>query len=205
MKKYSTRRGDAGLGNGGLGRLAACFLDSMAALELPAVGYGILYEFGIFNQKIINGHQVEFPEQWLQNSNPWVMERPEYKVHIKYYGKTLYHLKQHGKPQVSWVDTDEVIALPFDVPVPGFGNNTVNTLRLWSARAAHEFNFQYFNSGDAGSSSSSTSGRRPATACTDSTWMNKRPNYAKATHCRRPTPARSSTRWSRRFTTRSAN
>ncbi|HUI94060.1 MAG TPA: glycogen/starch/alpha-glucan phosphorylase [Chitinivibrionales bacterium] len=139
---------DAGLGNGGLGRLAACFLDSMASLELPAVGYGILYEFGIFNQRIINGSQVEFPEQWLQNANPWVMERPEYKVRIKYYGKTLYHTDEHGKQQVAWVDTDEVIALPFDVPVPGFGNNTVNTLRLWSARAAHEFNFEYFNSGD---------------------------------------------------------
>jgi starch phosphorylase len=148
IEEIFDQESDAGLGNGGLGRLAACFLDSMATLELPAVGYGILYEFGIFNQKIINGHQVEFPEQWLQNSNPWVMERPEYKVHIKYYGKTLYHSDQHGKPQVSWVDTDEVIALPFDMPVPGFGNNTVNTLRLWSARAAHEFNFQYFNSGD---------------------------------------------------------
>jgi starch phosphorylase len=75
---------DAGLGNGGLGRLAACFLDSMATLELPAVGYGILYEFGIFNQKIVNGYQVEFPEQWLENSNPWIIERPEYKVSIKY-------------------------------------------------------------------------------------------------------------------------
>jgi len=139
---------DAGLGNGGLGRLAACFLDSMATMELPAVGYGILYEFGIFNQKIIHGHQVEFPEQWLQNTNPWVIERPEYKAHIKYYGKTIYHTDSHGKPKVSWVDTDEVIALPFDVPIAGYGNNTVNTLRLWSARAAHEFNFQYFNSGD---------------------------------------------------------
>jgi glycogen phosphorylase len=139
---------DAGLGNGGLGRLAACFLDSMASIELPAVGYGILYEFGIFNQKIINGQQMEYPEQWLQHTNPWVMERPEYKVPIKYYGKTLYHQDAQGKHQVSWVDTDEVIALPFDVPVPGFHNNTVNTLRLWSARAAHEFNFQYFNSGD---------------------------------------------------------
>ncbi len=139
---------DAGLGNGGLGRLAACFLDSMATMELPAVGYGILYEFGIFNQHIINGHQVEFPEQWLQHVNPWVMERAEYKARIKYYGKTLYHTDAQGRPQVSWVDTDEVVALPFDVPVPGYGNNTVNTLRLWSARAAHEFNFQYFNSGD---------------------------------------------------------
>jgi starch phosphorylase len=148
LEEIFDQESDAGLGNGGLGRLAACFLDSMATLELPAVGYGILYEFGIFNQKIINGNQVEFPEQWLQNTNPWVMQRPEYKVPIKYYGKTLYHSDAHGKPQVSWVDTDEVIALPFDIPVPGFGNNTVNTLRLWSARAAHEFNFQYFNSGD---------------------------------------------------------
>ena len=142
------REFDAGLGNGGLGRLAACFLDSMATLELPAVGYGILYEFGIFNQRIVNGHQVEYPEQWLQHVNPWVMERAEYKARIKYYGKTLYHTGPNGKQKVAWVDTEEVVALPFDVPVPGYGNNTVNTLRLWSARAAHEFKFEYFNSGD---------------------------------------------------------
>jgi glycogen phosphorylase len=139
---------DAGLGNGGLGRLAACFLDSMATLELPTVGYGIRYEFGIFNQKIINGYQAEFPEQWLEFTNPWLIERPEYKVSIKYFGKTVYHTNSQGKPQVSWVDTDEVIAIPYDVPVPGFGNNTVNTLRLWGARAANEFNFEHFNSGD---------------------------------------------------------
>jgi glycogen phosphorylase len=139
---------DAGLGNGGLGRLAACFLDSMATLELPTVGYGIRYEFGIFNQKIINGYQVEFPEQWLELTNPWLIERPEYKVSIKYFGKTVYHTDSHGKPCVSWIDTDEVIAIPYDVPVPGFGNNTVNTLRLWSARAANEFNLEHFNSGD---------------------------------------------------------
>jgi starch phosphorylase len=139
---------DAGLGNGGLGRLAACYLDSMATLELPTVGYGIRYEFGIFNQKIVNGNQVEFPEQWLEFTNPWLIERPEYKVAIKYFGKTVYHTNAQGKPQVTWVDTEEVIAIPYDVPVPGFGNNTVNTLRLWGARAAHEFNFQYFNSGD---------------------------------------------------------
>ena len=139
---------DAGLGNGGLGRLAACFLDSMATLELPTVGYGIRYEFGIFNQKIINGYQVEFPEQWLEFTNPWLIERPEYKVSIKYFGKTVYHTMPPGKPRVSWIDAEEVIAIPYDVPVPGFGNNTVNTLRLWGARAANEFNFQYFNSGD---------------------------------------------------------
>jgi glycogen phosphorylase len=139
---------DAGLGNGGLGRLAACFLDSMATLELPTVGYGIRYEFGIFKQKIVSGNQAEFPEQWLEATNPWLIERPEYKVSIKYYGKTLYYTDSHGRSRVSWVDTDEVVAVPYDVPVPGFGNNTVNTLRLWGARAAHEFNFQDFNSGD---------------------------------------------------------
>jgi starch phosphorylase len=139
---------DAGLGNGGLGRLAACFLDSMATLELPTVGYGIRYEFGIFNQKIVNGNQVELPEQWLQSTNPWIIERPEYKVSIKYFGKTVYHTDAQGTAHVSWVDTDEVIAIPFDIPVPGFGNSTVNTLRLWGARAAHEFNLEHFNSGD---------------------------------------------------------
>jgi len=139
---------DAGLGNGGLGRLAACFLDSMATLELPAVGYGILYEFGIFNQKIVNGYQVEYPEQWLENSNPWLLERPEFKVSIQYFGKTVHRVDAHGNMQISWEDADEVIAIPFDMPIPGYGNNTVNTLRLWAARAAHEFNFEYFNSGD---------------------------------------------------------
>jgi starch phosphorylase len=139
---------DAGLGNGGLGRLAACFLDSMATLELPTIGYGIRYEFGIFNQKITNGNQVELPEQWLEFTNPWLIERPEYKVPIKYFGKTVYHTDGKGQTHVSWVDTEEVIAIPYDVPIPGFGNNTVNTLRLWGAHAANEFNFEYFNSGD---------------------------------------------------------
>ena len=139
---------DAGLGNGGLGRLAACFLDSMATLELPTIGYGIRYEFGIFNQKITNGNQVELPEQWLEFTNPWLIERPEYKVPIKYFGKTVYHTDAQGKTHVSWVDTEEVIAIPYDVPIPGFGNNTVNTLRLWGAHAHNEFNFEYFNSGD---------------------------------------------------------
>jgi starch phosphorylase len=139
---------DAGLGNGGLGRLAACFLDSMATLELPTIGYGIRYEFGIFNQKITNGNQVELPEQWLEFTNPWLIERPEYKVPIKYFGKTVYHTDGKGQTHVLWVDTEEVIAIPYDVPIPGFGNNTVNTLRLWGAHAANEFNFEYFNSGD---------------------------------------------------------
>jgi len=139
---------DAGLGNGGLGRLAACFLESMATLELPSVGYGIRYDFGIFNQKIINGYQHELPELWLQFRNPWEIERPEYRVPVKFYGKTMYYTDRSGKTRIKWIDTDDIIALPYDVPVPGYGVNTVNTLRLWSARAAEEFNFQYFNNGD---------------------------------------------------------
>ena len=138
---------DAGLGNGGLGRLAACYLESMATLRLPAVGYGIRYEFGIFNQKIINGHQHELPELWLQYRNPWEIERPEYKVTIKYYGKTMFYTDA-GQSRIAWIDTEDVIAVPYDIPIPGHGVNNVNTLRLWSARAADEFNLQYFNNGD---------------------------------------------------------
>lgn len=139
---------DAGLGNGGLGRLAACYLDSMASLKLPAVGYGIRYDFGIFNQKIINGNQHETPEYWLQYRNPWEVERPEYKVTIKYYGKTMHYNDQAGHSRIAWIDTDDVIALPYDIPIPGYGVNNVNSLRLWSARAAEEFKLQFFNNGD---------------------------------------------------------
>jgi glycogen phosphorylase len=139
---------DAGLGNGGLGRLAACFLDSMATLKLPAMGYGIRYDFGIFNQKILNGHQKEVPEMWLHLTNPWEIERPEYKQTIHYYGKTIYTRERDGTTRYQWVDTSDVIAIPYDIPIPGYGVNNVNTLRLWSARAAEEFDFQEFNQGD---------------------------------------------------------
>jgi starch phosphorylase len=139
---------DAGLGNGGLGRLAACFLDSMATMELPAIGYGIRYEFGIFKQKVIKGHQVEVPEEWLQLGNPWEIERPEYRITIKMYGKTKFVTQDDGTTKKMWIGTQDIIAVPYDIPVPGFGNNTVNTLRLWSARAAHEFDLEEFNQGD---------------------------------------------------------
>ncbi|MFA5159866.1 MAG: glycogen/starch/alpha-glucan phosphorylase [Candidatus Omnitrophota bacterium] len=139
---------DAGLGNGGLGRLAACFLDSMATLGIPAHGYGIRYDYGIFNQKIINGFQVESPDEWLKHGNPWEFERPEYAQKIKFYGNTnMYHDKQ-GRLCVEWVNTEEVIAMPYDIPVPGYQNNVVNTLRLWSARGSEEFDLKYFNDGD---------------------------------------------------------
>ncbi|GBU20492.1 glycogen phosphorylase [Fibrobacteres bacterium R8-0-B4] len=148
LEELIDQESDAGLGNGGLGRLAACYLDSMATLRLPSMGYGIRYEFGIFNQKIVNGFQHEVPEQWLQKRNPWEIERPEYKQVVKFYGRTMQYTDKNGSHCTNWIDTENVIAMPYDIPVPGFGVNNVNTLRLWSARSAEEFNLQYFNSGD---------------------------------------------------------
>jgi len=139
---------DAGLGNAGLGRLAACFLDSMATLAIPAHGYGIRYEYGIFNQKIINGYQVEFPDEWLRNGNQWEFHRPEYTVKVKFYGRIHMTHDEHGNLQIYWVDTEDVMALPYDIPVPGYKNDVVNTLRLWSARSTEEFDLSYFNDGD---------------------------------------------------------
>lgn len=148
LEKIRDEEVDAGLGNGGLGRLAACFLDSMATLGIPAHGYGIRYDYGIFNQKIVNGYQVESPDEWLKHGNAWEFARPEYAQPIKFYGNTnMYHDKQ-GRLRVEWVNTEDVVAMPYDIPVPGFKNDVVNTLRLWSARGSEEFNFQYFNDGD---------------------------------------------------------
>jgi starch phosphorylase len=148
MEEVIDQEHDAGLGNGGLGRLAACYLDSMATLKLPAIGYGIRYDFGIFNQRIVNGFQHESPEQWLRSTNPWEVERAEYKVPVKFYGRTERYRDKSGKECVNWVDTEDAIAMPYDIPIPGYSVNNVNTLRLWSARSADEFNLQYFNSGD---------------------------------------------------------
>jgi glycogen phosphorylase len=139
---------DAGLGNAGLGRLAACFLDSMATLGIPAHGYGIRYDYGIFNQKIINGYQVEFPDEWLRQANPWEFARPEYTVKIRFNGHTSTYQDERGKTRIRWVDTDDVLATPYDIPVAGYGNSIVNNLRLWSARSTEEFDFQYFNDGN---------------------------------------------------------
>ncbi|XP_049941046.1 glycogen phosphorylase [Schistocerca serialis cubense] len=134
---------DAGLGNGGLGRLAACFLDSMATLGLAAYGYGIRYEYGIFAQKIKNGEQVEEPDDWLRFGNPWEKARPEYMLPVNFYGRV------EDTPQgKKWVDTQIVFAMPYDSPIPGYGNNVVNTLRLWSAKSPVEFNLKFFNDGD---------------------------------------------------------
>ena len=139
---------DAGLGNGGLGRLAACFIDSCATLQLPVTGYGLRYEYGMFSQTIVNGEQVEEPDHWLRNGNVWEIERLEYKQRIKFGGHTERHIDKEGITRVSWVDTHDILAVPFDTAIPGYQNGTVNTLRLWKATATEEFDLQEFNAGD---------------------------------------------------------
>ena len=138
---------DHGLGNGGLGRLAACFLDSLASLSYPAVGYGIRYEYGIFRQEIKDGFQVEEPDNWLAKGNPWEIACPNLSVVIRFGGRII---KPEGEKSdaFKWVDTNEILAVPYDTPVVGFENDCVNTLRLWSARATHDFDLQEFNDGD---------------------------------------------------------
>lgn len=139
---------DMGLGNGGLGRLAACFLDSMATLELPAYGYGIRYEYGIFRQGIKNGYQVEVPDNWLKYGCPWEICRQELEYRVKFGGKVITEKDENGVQRYKWVDTDDVFALAYDVPIPGYNTDTVNNLRLWQAKSTNEFDFQYFNSGN---------------------------------------------------------
>lgn len=139
---------DAGLGNGGLGRLAACFLDSMATLGIPAHGYGIRYDYGIFHQKIVNGYQVELPDEWLSKGNPWEFARAEYIVKVRFFGHTYMFNDAKGKLRVKWVDTEDILAMPYDIPVAGYKTDVVNTLRLWSARSSEEFDLKYFNEGD---------------------------------------------------------
>lgn len=139
---------DPGLGNGGLGRLAACFMDSLATLEIPAYGYGIRYEFGIFEQQIRNMEQVELPETWLKFGNPWEIARPEYHFTVKFNGRIKETTLPDGRFVVEWVDADEVVGIAYDTPIGGYNNNTVNTLRLWSARASKEFDLTYFQHGD---------------------------------------------------------
>ncbi|OGK82926.1 MAG: glycogen phosphorylase [Candidatus Rokubacteria bacterium GWC2_70_16] len=139
---------DAGLGNGGLGRLAACFLDSMATLELPGYGYGLRYEYGIFRQRIVGGDQVEAPDTWLRYGNPWEIARPEYLYPVKFYGRVRQWVDERGALRHDWVDTQDVMAMAYDTPVAGYRNSTVNTLRLWSARSTREFDLEHFNYGD---------------------------------------------------------
>lgn len=139
---------DAGLGNGGLGRLAACFMDSLATLGLPSAGYGIRYEYGIFFQSIRDGYQVETPDNWLRLGNIWEFPRPEFLYNVQFYGRVEQYNDGKGKLRHRWVDTEEIMAMAYDTPIPGYRNNTVNNLRLWSAKASREFDLNYFNDGD---------------------------------------------------------
>jgi len=148
LEEIGEQEWDAGLGNGGLGRLAACILDAAATLELPFYGYGIRYEYGIFMQKIVEGRQVEFPDGWLRYGNPWEIQRPDAIFPVRFYGRTHGYFDDRGRYHVDWVDTQDLWAMAYDTPVAGFRNGTVNTLRLWSAKSSREFDLAHFNSGE---------------------------------------------------------
>jgi starch phosphorylase len=147
MEELAGQEPDAGLGNGGLGRLAACFLDSCASLQLPVKGYGLRYEYGMFRQILSGGHQLEEPDHWLRDGNPWELERPEYTQRVHFYGRTEQYVGNDGHRRMRWIDTHDVLAVPYDIPIPGFRNGTVNTLRLWKAAATDEFDLGEFNAG----------------------------------------------------------
>ncbi|OZA28776.1 MAG: glycogen phosphorylase [Hydrogenophilales bacterium 17-64-11] len=138
---------DAGLGNGGLGRLAACFMDSCATLNLPVMGYGLHYQYGMFHQRIENGYQVEDPDHWLRDGNPWEVERPEFACRVPFGGRTEHYHDKAGVHRARWVDTGDVLAIPYDMPISGYRNHAVNTLRLWKSAATDEFDLDEFNAG----------------------------------------------------------
>lgn len=139
---------DAGLGNGGLGRLAACFLDSMATLDLPCYGYGIRYEYGMFRQRIEDGEQMEQPDNWLRYGNPWEFPRPELLYQVKFHGHVVDYKHEDGYVHYHWVGTEDVMAMAYDTPVPGYGGKTVNNMRLWAAKSSRDFDLRYFNQGN---------------------------------------------------------
>ena len=147
LDDLSEEEHDMGLGNGGLGRLAACFLDSMATMDLPAVGYGIHYQFGLFKQEFENGRQIEMPDDWLKNGNPWEIARPQYSQKIKLYGQVEHSYDDLGNYSPQWVGTKEVEGIPYDLPIVGYGAKTVNFLRLWESKASEQLDFQIFNQG----------------------------------------------------------
>ena len=139
---------DAALGNGGLGRLAACFLDSMATMGIAGYGYGIRYEYGMFRQCIEDGQQVEHPDNWLRYGNPWEFPRPEVLYQVKFNGRVVDYADEHGRKSYQWVDTDDVMAMAYDYPIPGYDTGTVNNMRLWAAKASRDFDLKYFNEGN---------------------------------------------------------
>ncbi len=147
MEELADSEQDAGLGNGGLGRLAACFLDSCATLQLPVQGYGIRYAYGMFRQTIEGGEQVEETDHWLREGHPWEIERPEYTQRVRFGGRTEFYRDGENRLRARWADTHDVLAVPYDIPIPGYRNGTVNTLRLWRAAATDEFDLEEFNAG----------------------------------------------------------
>jgi glycogen phosphorylase len=148
LKELLEQEAEPGLGNGGLGRLAACYMDSLSTLELPAIGYGIRYEFGIFSQEIHDGWQVESADQWLRLGDPWEIRRPEASVEVNFGGRTETYSDDQGRYRVRWVPAQVVKGVPQDMPILGYKVNTANTLRLWKAEAAESFSFEEFNVGD---------------------------------------------------------
>jgi glycogen phosphorylase len=146
LENIAEKENDAALGNGGLGRLAACFLDSMATMGIPATGYGIRYEYGMFKQSIEHGQQIENPDNWLRYGNIWEFQRPEATYNVKFGGRVAQADNDNAAPD-RWIDAEQVVAMPYDMPVPGFGTDTVNTLRLWSAKATKDFDLRQFNDG----------------------------------------------------------
>ncbi|KAK7205745.1 glycosyl transferase [Myxozyma melibiosi] len=139
---------DAALGNGGLGRLAACFVDSIASTNYPGWGYGLRYQYGIFKQRIVDGYQVESPDYWLAFSNPWEIPRYEIAIDVMFYGYTRKYTNDQGKTVSIWEGGEQVQAIAYDVPVPGYDTETTNNLRLWASKPTREFDFEKFNSGD---------------------------------------------------------
>src|SRR5688572_656348 len=147
LDQLAERENDAGLGNGGLGRLAACFLDSASTLGLPFYGYGIRYEYGIFRQNLRDGNQFEAPDNWLRYGNPWEVARPDVLFPVKYYGRVEHYTDEEGRGRMRWVDTHDIYAMAYDLAVPGYGNRIVNSLRLWAAKSSREFDLDKFNTG----------------------------------------------------------
>jgi len=147
LSELLTEEHDMGLGNGGLGRLAACFLDSMATMDLPAIGYGIHYQYGLFKQEFEDGKQIEKPDDWRRYGNPWEIARPQFMQKVQLYGRVQHDYDSRGDYRPKWVDTKVVDGIPFDIAIVGYDTNTVNFLRLWESKASEEFDLDVFNQG----------------------------------------------------------
>ena len=147
LENIADEEADMGLGNGGLGRLAACFLDSLATMDIPAIGYGIHYEFGLFRQTFALGRQVEGADNWLANNNPWLIRRPSYRVSVPLYGRVKHSTDDRGNHCAELVETRNLLGMPWDIPIAGFAGSSVNFLRLWESKAASEFDFRAFDRG----------------------------------------------------------